>query len=282
MGYKTKSMVYAKSLKSNLNQTSEEGDEKGFIDSKASLINTKEKKEGESTKTEKVKTPKKVIDPGVLSGLASGNKGTQTGTAIGIIFNKMLANKVPNTESKAAKIEASNEGSTISSELTSKPEITTNQPVTNQEEFKLNTNTAGSADKPEVKASPVSKKTNTGSTQKVAKKDKVGKPSDSYGIMKSNANKKSEAVSVAKSKYGGPSIGFAKAMKNKSETKPTKTKGITGKGLVEIANIAKNNKAKKLEDKQKTAKTNFVNKFSSHYKALNSVKNYLKNPNEYM
>ena len=170
MGYKTKSMVYAKSLKSNLNQTSKEGDEKGFIDSKASLINTKEKKEGESTKTEKVKTPKKVIDPGVLSGLASGNKGTQTGTAIGIIFNKMLANKVPNTESKAAKIEASNEGSTISSELTSKPEITTNQPVTNQEEFKLNTNAAGSADKPEVKASPVSKKTNTGSTQKVAKK----------------------------------------------------------------------------------------------------------------
>jgi len=137
MGYKTKSMIYAKSLKAGLHFTGGPGsgpddnlnkileadkadkakvsDNIGIIGGNGdnSLIKkTPEKKE--RTKRENRKSAKEDIDSGVLSGLASGSKGTQTGTALGIIFNKIKANKVAGTENGAAKKESSNVGSATS------------------------------------------------------------------------------------------------------------------------------------------------------------------------
>ena len=142
MGYKTKSMVYAKSLKTGLHLTGGPGSgpddmlnqkmeadkaDKAKVSDKIditggvtadikngteSLIKkTPEKKE--RTKREKGKPATKGVDSGVLSGLA-GSKGTQTGTALGIIFNKIRANKVSDEKSESSKKEASNGSSTTS------------------------------------------------------------------------------------------------------------------------------------------------------------------------
>tara|TARA_R110000796_G_scaffold270_1_gene997 strand:- start:2634 stop:3302 length:669 start_codon:yes stop_codon:yes gene_type:complete len=139
MGYKTKSMVYAKSLKTGLHLTGGPGsgpddmlnqkmeadktDKTDKIDitggvttdikngTESLIKKTPEKKE--RTKREKGKPATKGVDSGVLSGLA-GSKGTQTGTALGIIFNKIRANKVSGEKSEAAKKEASNGRSTAS------------------------------------------------------------------------------------------------------------------------------------------------------------------------
>ena len=124
MGYKTKSMIYAKSLKANLNATSEKGNpqaeafksiglgyaktntpersniEKKMTSKPVSLIKKAPETKAEPTKREKRKSAKKGVDSGVLSGLA-GSKGTQTGTAIGIIANK-IAGAVKGKKSKAA------------------------------------------------------------------------------------------------------------------------------------------------------------------------------------
>lgn len=135
MGYKTKSMIYAKSLKASLNATSGEtakGNEwaesvkkigLGYTDVEPnapestnvekmtpkptpksvteSLIKKAPEKKAEATKREKRKSDRKGVDSGVLSGLASGSKGTQTGTALGIMVKK-IAGAVKGKKAKAA------------------------------------------------------------------------------------------------------------------------------------------------------------------------------------
>ena len=131
MGYKTKSMIYAKSLKASLNATSGEmakGNERaeaikriglGYTDvepnppestnvekttpkpTPESLIKKAPEKKAEATKREKRKSDRKGVDSGVLSGLASGSKGTQTGTALGIMAKK-IAGAVKGKKAKSA------------------------------------------------------------------------------------------------------------------------------------------------------------------------------------
>ena len=128
MGYKTKSMIYAKSLKASLNATSGEmvkGTPEailniglGYTDvepnapestnvekttpkpTPESLIKKAPEKKAEATKREKRKSDRKGVDSGVLSGLA-GSKGTQTGTALGIMVKK-IAGAVKGKKAKAA------------------------------------------------------------------------------------------------------------------------------------------------------------------------------------
>ncbi len=133
MGYKTKSMIYAKSLKESVNATSEKKAKGtaeaildiglGYTDVKPSapkpiniekmtpkptpesvtesLIEKAPEKKAEATKREKRKSDRKGVDSGVLSGLASGSKGTQTGTALGIMVKK-IAGAVKGKKAKAA------------------------------------------------------------------------------------------------------------------------------------------------------------------------------------
>lgn len=134
MGYETKSMIYAKSLKASLNATGAElkkGSPEaikaigtGYTDVKPntpernniekmtpkpmtadesvtkSLIKKAPETKAEPTKRENRKSAKKGVDSGVLSGLASGSEGIQTGTALGIMVKK-IAGAVKGKKGKA-------------------------------------------------------------------------------------------------------------------------------------------------------------------------------------
>lgn len=149
MGYKTKSMIYAKSLKASLNATSTDlkkanaqdeaikkiglptdvkpnQPERNNIEKMTpkptpesvteSLIKKAPETKAEPTKREKRKSAKEDIDSGVLSGLASGSEGIQTGTALGIMVKKIAGAvkgkkakaKATTTAADAAKTSAAN------------------------------------------------------------------------------------------------------------------------------------------------------------------------------
>ena len=281
MGYKTKSMIYAKSLKAGLHFTGGPGsgpddnlnkileadkadkakvsDNIGIIggNGDGSLIKkTPEKKE--RTKREKRKSAKEDIDSGVLSGLASGSKGTQTGTALGIIFNKIKANKVAGTENGPAKKESSNVGSATSTGFGAKKGFDSKIDVELSDKFKediikpnFNKKKAKNKIIPTTTTKPINKATGSGGEKKDIE-------------------------------YPGPSREFAEAMKNKKKKNSEETKSITGEGLVGIANIAQKRKDEESERNRKKVKSNLIKKFPFQYKVLDGITDYLKNPRKYM
>jgi hypothetical protein len=202
MGYKTKSMIYAKSLKASLNATSEKGNpqaeafksiglgyaetntpersniEKKMTSKPVSLIKKAPETKAEPTKREKRKSAKKGVDSGVLSGLA-GSKGTQTGTAIGIIAKK-IAGAVKGKKGKAkaaAATSAANKARGFS-------ETTSSMPIKKADNFRFYEDSGMN------KSTPKKKVVNEKAVKKaVANEPTVGNPSKSFGIMNSDVNK---------------------------------------------------------------------------------------------
>jgi len=219
MGYKTKSMIYAKSLKASLNATSEKKAKGtaeailniglGYTDVKPnapestnvekmtpkptpesvteSLIKKAPEKKAEATKTENQKSDRKGVDSGVLSGLASGSKGTQTGTALGIMVKK-IAGAVKGKKAKAAaaaKTSAANKAKGFSETPAPMPAKTKADSFRFYEDSGMNKSTPKKATPKKATAKKATAKKVT--TKKVVKA-KVGKPSDSFGVMATDSN----------------------------------------------------------------------------------------------
>tara|TARA_R110001632_G_scaffold110886_1_gene221522 strand:+ start:356 stop:1345 length:990 start_codon:yes stop_codon:yes gene_type:complete len=242
MGYKTKSMIYAKSLKASLNATSEKKAKGtaeaildiglGYTDVKPNapestnvekmtpkplgLIKKAPEKKAEATKREKRKSDRKDDDSGVLSGLASESKGTQTGTALGIMVKK-IAGAVKGKKAKAAttataaaaKTSAANKAKDFSETPAPMPAKTDSfrfyeDSGMNKSTPKKATAKSGSSNLSKMAA---------GSPERIAEYKKRNWAMDA---TTGGAAKKATAKKAA-TQYPGPSREFAEAMKKKSE-----------------------------------------------------------------
>jgi hypothetical protein len=287
MGYKTKSMIYAKSLKASLNATSEKKAKGtaeailniglGYTDVKPnapestnvekmtpkptpksvteSLIKKAPEKKAKATKREKRKSDRKGVDSGVLSGLASGSKGTQTGTALGIMVKKIAGavkgkkaksattTTTATTTAAAAKTSAANKAKGFSETPAPMPAKTKADSFRFYEDSGMNKSTPKKA------------------TPKKVVKAKVGKPSDSFGIMKADGNKSFGVMKAngSKPKVGKPgdSKGVMKTDGNTSVLKSDGNKSMFGTFIQEGINKSTGVKANPKPETVKAKKKGF-------------------------
>ena len=283
MGYKTKSMIYAKSLKAGLNATSEKKAKGtyeaikeiglGYADVKPnapestnvekmtpkptpksvteSLIKKAPEKKAEATKRENRKLDRKGVDSGVLSGL-TGSTGTQTGTALGIMVKK-IAGAVKGKKAKAAttaaaaaaasKTSAANKAKGFSETPAPMPAKTKADSFRFYEDSGMN------------KSTPKKATAKSGSSN-------LSKMAAGGAANKATAKK-------AATQYPGPSREFAEAMKKKSEIgKPGQSnvnpKGA-GTGVVKGSGTAKDPIKPKTGKAKKVTKEGSVSKSGKIY-----------------
>jgi hypothetical protein len=166
MGYKTKSMIYAKSLK----ETNDEAAAKAAAIKPVNIEDEGEKEENnkkdenkkDGTYNDGTRTTITVGNEseytggnegvsagsntytssgqnlGVLSGLASGSTGTRIGTALGILTNKSMKLMAKRKAVRAKKEESFNKANPISTTLPKKQKTTTSmRQITSQKEIKI-------------------------------------------------------------------------------------------------------------------------------------------------
>ena len=296
MGYKTKSMIYAKSLKASLNATSEKKAKGtyeaikeiglGYADVKPnapestnvekmtpkptpksvteSLIKKAPEKKAEATKREERKSDRKDDDSGVLSGLASESKGTQTGTALGIMVKK-IAGAVKGKKAKstaaaaaaAAKTSAANKAKGFSETTAPMPAKT--------DSFRFYEDSGMNKSTPK-KATAKSGSSNlskmaAGSPERIAEYKKRNWAMDA---TTGGAAKKATAKKAA-TQYPGPSREFAEAMKKKSEIGKPGQSNVNPKGVGTGAGTAKDPIKPKTVKAKKVTKEGSVNKSGQIY-----------------